>query len=302
VTGTSGFVGSALSSRLLDRGHQVVGLTRDSSRVPSQLQSRIELVVGDALKAETLKRAMDGCDAFVWLIHSMEHEDSDSPFAERELVSASLAVEAAQAAGTQRAVYLGGILPADGAKSPHLASRLAVEQTLLAGLPNSTALRASIVIGARSRSFRFLTRLVSRMPALPLPGWSTNRTAPVDERDVLNALVRATEGAAEGMSLDVSGPETITYGALIELIADRLLLERPTFSLPFSLTPIAGQVAAAVAGEQPELIVPLMESLGSDLLPRNDGLASLGVKPHRLSAAIDRALFELESIEEIGAR
>ena len=50
-------------------------------------------------------------------------------------------------------------------------SRLAVEQALLDAVPESVALRASIVIAARSRSFRFLVRLIERLPVLALPAW-----------------------------------------------------------------------------------------------------------------------------------
>ena len=60
-----------------------------------------------------------------------------------------------------RIVYLGGIVSSDGSPSAHLASRLAVERILLEATPSSVALRASIVVGARSRSFRFLVRLGS---------------------------------------------------------------------------------------------------------------------------------------------
>ena len=69
-------------------------------------------------------------------------------------------------AGVRRVVYLGGLVPrAARAASAHLASRLEVEETLLAAAPEAVALRASIVIGARSRSFRFLVRLVERAAA-----------------------------------------------------------------------------------------------------------------------------------------
>ena len=71
----------------------------------------------------------------------------------------------------RRIVYLGGLVPSDGRLSRHLASRLAVEELLLAAAPESIAMRASIVIGARSRSFRFLVRLIERLPVLALPAW-----------------------------------------------------------------------------------------------------------------------------------
>ncbi len=63
-----------------------------------------------------------------------------------------------------------GSCPTDKVASRHLGSRLAVEETLLGGAtPEAVAFRASLVVGARSRSFRFLVRLVERAPLLPLP-------------------------------------------------------------------------------------------------------------------------------------
>jgi hypothetical protein len=51
------------------------------------------------------------------------------------------------------------------------------------------------------------------------------------------------------------------------------------------------------------LIGPLMESLGSDLLLRDDRAALLlGVRMHSLDAAIDRALRDWESVERLAAR
>ena len=75
--------------------------------------------------------------------------------------------------------------------SPHLASREAVERILREAVADTVALRASIVIGARSRSFRFLVRLVERMPVLTLPAWRVYRTRPIDARDVIEMLAAA---------------------------------------------------------------------------------------------------------------
>ena len=78
---------------------------------------------------------------------------------------------------------------------------------LLDAVPDSVALRASIVIGARSRSFRFLVRLVERLPVIALPAWQDHRSRPIDERDVCAYLVKAaTSDAAAGLALDVADP------------------------------------------------------------------------------------------------
>jgi uncharacterized protein YbjT (DUF2867 family) len=205
----------------------------------------------------------------------------------------------------RRVVYLGGLVPRGGGPSPHLASRLEVEEALLGGAPEGVALRASIVIGARSRSFRFLVRLVERVPVMALPDWRENRTAPIDGRDVMAYLVAAaTSDAVDGpLSLDIGGPEVMTYAAMMERIRDALLLGRPRLDLPLRLTAVASRIAAAIAGEDPALIEPLMGSLGSDLLPRDDRARELfGVRPHGFDAAVERALREWEAAENLAAR
>jgi uncharacterized protein YbjT (DUF2867 family) len=202
-------------------------------------------------------------------------------------------------AGVGRIVYLGGPVPQDAPISPHLASRLKVEQTLLDAVPGSVALRASVVVGARSRSFRFLVRLVERLPVIPLPPWSSARTQPVDGRDVLAFLARAAvvEEAA-GRSLDVAGPDALTWGEMVERIRDLMLVGRPGLPLPVSLTGVASRVGAAIAGEDPEFVGALMGSLGHDLLPRDDSAAALlGVRLHRFDRAVEHALREWEELE-----
>jgi uncharacterized protein YbjT (DUF2867 family) len=202
-------------------------------------------------------------------------------------------------------VYLGGLVPRGHEASPHLASRLEVEQLLLDAAPQSLALRASIVVGSRSRSFRFLVRLVERVPVMPLPAWRTNRTQPIDGRDVLAFLEAAvtSERVSGSLSLDIAGPDVVTYEELVVRIRDALVLGRPPIRLGFNLTPVASVVAAAIAGEDHALIAPLMGGLDSDLLPRDDRAAELlGVRLHRLDAAIEHALGEWERVEQLAGR
>jgi uncharacterized protein YbjT (DUF2867 family) len=300
VTGASGAVGAELIPRLAAGGHRVRAFGREPARINAGGVS--EVVRGDAVSGAGLADALDGVDVAYFLIHSMETAvNGAGTFAERDRRAAERFAAAAREAGVRRVVYLGGLVPAGAAASPHLASRLEVERTLLAAAPEGVALRASIVIGARSRSFRFLVRLVERVPVMPLPAWRTHRTAPVDARDVMAFLERAgTSEAVDGpLSLDIGGPDVVTYAELVERIRDALLLGRPRVDLPFELTTVASRVAAAIAGEDLGLVGPLMGSLSADLLPRDDSAAELfGVRLHRF----DRALREWETDEELAGR
>jgi uncharacterized protein YbjT (DUF2867 family) len=300
VTGVTGFVGARLAPRLLADGHQVVGFARR----PTEAGPEIPVVVGDAISGVGLEEAMDGVDVAYYLIHSME-PSHDGSFDARERVSAENFARAAKRAGVSRIVYLGGFVPNGSETSLHLASRLAVEELLIAATPESVAFRASIVIGARSRSFRFLVHLIERMPVVILPAWRENRTAPIDERDVIQFLARAaTSDRIGGCSLDLAGPDTVTYANLIEQIRDEMLIGRPMAGLPYlTVTPIASRVAALIASEEHALIGPLMEGLGTDLLPRDErAVELLGVRRHSLKAAIERSLRDWEAAEPLKAR
>jgi len=300
VTGATGFVGAALIPRLEAAGHTV----RAYARRPDAVAAGVEVVQGDAVTGTGLAEALDGIDCAYYLIHSME-PSVDGTFADRDRRAATNFAEAARAAGVGRAIYLGGLVPEGKEASLHLASRLEVERVLHDAAPASVALRASIVIGARSRSFRFLVRLVERVPVMPLPAWREHRTQPIDARDVLAFLLASatTEHAQGGLSLDIAGPDVVTYEGLVDEIRDALLVRRPALRLRFNLTPVASRVAAAIAGESVELVGPLMEGLDGDLLPRDDRAPELlGVRLHSLDAAIERALRDWESVEELAAR
>jgi uncharacterized protein YbjT (DUF2867 family) len=333
LTGVSGFAGTALLPRLLEQGHDVRALARDRSRVEGALEpiedvslDDIELTIGDTLSGAGVLGAMRSVDVAYYLIHSMEPASggvSESSFPARERASAETFAQAARAAGVGRIVYLGGPLPRKSRRgernneinafagalerprvSPHLSSRYAVERILMDAVPDSVALRASIVIGARSRSFRFLVRLIERLPVLALPAWRNFRTRPIDQRDIVEMLAACAENqSVAGLSLDVGGPDVLTYGELVRRIAELMMLARPSVGLSVTVTPIAARLAAAIANERPELVLPLMEGLTSDLLPADeDAHEVLGVDLHSFDSAVEHALYEWEKVEQLAAR
>jgi uncharacterized protein YbjT (DUF2867 family) len=316
ITGASGFVGSMLTWRLATGEHELRAISREPERVHSALQKQLrreridalerhplEVLRADALSGEGLARALDGVELAYYLIHSMQ-ASLEGSFCERERRAARNFAEAAAAAGVRRIVYLGGIIPTGLQASAHLASRQEVEQILLEAVPDSLALRASIVIGAGSRSFRLLVRLIERMPVLVLPSWRRFRTQPIDARDVIQMLLAAAHAPA-GLprSLDIGGPETLSYEQMIRRIATMMLLDRPRVALRASLTPLIAPVAAALAAEDPQLIGALMEGLSGDLLAADERAARLlKVRLHDFDSAVEHALGEWESIEPLAAR
>jgi uncharacterized protein YbjT (DUF2867 family) len=300
ITGVTGYIGSRLARRLSRDGHELRGFSRRSRALPGVS----EVVTGDAVSGAGLEEALEGVDAAYFLIHSME-PSTDGAFNIRERRAAENFARAAKSTGLQRLVYLGGPAPTSGAPSPHLKSRLAVEQILHDAAPCSVAFRASIAIGAKAASFRFLVHLIERMPVLPMPAWGVHKSAPIDERDLIELLARAlTSDAVCGHSLDAGGPELVSYAELIDRIRYHMFVERPTVNFRrMSATPIVSRIAALIANEDHALIGTMMQSLEEDLLPRDTRAAEvLGVRLHSLDSAIERSLREWEASEPLAAR
>jgi len=301
VAGATGYVGERLLERLSSEGRPVRGLARDAARVTPL--DGVEPVEADLLRGEGIDEALHGVSTAYYLVHSME-ASSDDDFAGRDRRMARRFGEAARGAGVERIVYLGGMAPG-GRQSKHLRSRLEVEQILLDAVPESTSLRASIVIGAGSSSFRVLVRLVERLRVLPMPAWNRNRTQPIDERDMLEYLARTPSvPAAAGRALDIVGADVLAYGEMLERIAEIMGVGRASLGLKTTLTPPASAVVAAVTGQPLELVRPLMESLESEILPRDPHEAArlYGLRPRSFDRAVEHSLGEWEAIEPLGAR
>lgn len=308
VTGATGYVGGRLLDRLIAEGRAVRAMGRDGAALAALAAT--EHSVADVVSGAGLERALGGCGTAYYLVHSMDDPrprrgPANGRFQDLDRRAAENFARAAQSAGVERIVYLGGLLPAGGEPtSPHLASRLEVERTLMEAVPGSTALRASIVIGARSSSFRILVRLIERLRVLPMPAWGRRRTQPVAERDAIEylALTPAVAGAA-GRSLDIAGPEVLSYAAMIERIAELMAVGRAPVSLPASATAVASPVVSAITDQPLGLVRPLMESLEHDLLPRDDEARRLyGVRPTPFGRAVERALRDWEMAEPLAAR
>ncbi len=288
---------------------------RSRARRRKHAPAEVEVSQGDALTGDGLALALDGVEVAYYLIHSMEHTAAEnSHFAERERTAAENFAAAAAVRGcagscTSEASCRAGASSGRQStrrrthSSRHLASREEVERILLEAVADSLALRASIVIGARSRSFRLLVHLrraharahAARLAQIPHPA---DRRA---GRDAMLAACATTP--LTGRSLDIGGPDVLSYGEMLSDIAELMVVNRPAIRLAVNLTGITARVAAAIAGEDPELVVPLMEGLQGDLLPAEDRAAELlGMHLHSFDSAVEHALAEWEAFEPLAAR
>lgn len=294
LTGATGFVGNELLAHLRDAPLRC--LVRDASRLlRDDDQKGPEAIEADLSDIESLRPALEGIEEVFYLVHSME--PGSEGFADRDRRAATNYAEVATSCGIRRTIYLGGVT-AEDARSEHLESRHEVETVLADATPELVALRASMIVGAGSASFRTLVQLVDRLPILAMPSWRESRTQPIAIVDVVTCLLRGRE--VDPGVYEIAGPDDLSFEQMTEIVSGLLDQPHRSVSIPFSNARAEAALASVITDEDRDLIEPLMAGLHSDLLVGENTVSSVfGVEPtsFREAAASAIAGMRAESAE-----
>jgi uncharacterized protein YbjT (DUF2867 family) len=229
VTGATGFIGGRLATRLASSEWEIRCLVRDrsGSRASALEREGFDLHESDVLRPETLRGAGQGVDVAYYLIHSMGR-GGPKDFAASERAAATAFARMARADGIERIIYRGGL--GDRPQSQHLRSRHETALALREDGPPLTYFRAGMVVGPQSESYRTLRYLVQRLPAMIAPAWLKNATQPIAIDDTLSYLIEAlTVEASAGKEIQIGGPDVLTYGEMLDRMAEVLdIRRRPT--------------------------------------------------------------------------
>jgi uncharacterized protein YbjT (DUF2867 family) len=272
VTGATGYIGGRLAPRLIEAGHTVRCVSRSAGALRDvPWAGQAEIVEGDLLDPDCVRRALAGADVAYYLVHSL----GSPSFEDTDRRAATVFARAAAAAGVRRIVFLGGPEPSGPTASAHLRSRVEVGQILSsAGVP-TVVLRAAVIIGSGSASFEMLRYLTERLPVMVTPRWVGNRVQPIAVRDVLRYLVACADiREPVHRAFDIGGPDVLTFRdmmvryAHIAGLPSRVIVPVQALSPRLSslwvglVTPVPGGVAR-----------PLVDSLVHEAVTREHDIA-----------------------------
>jgi len=301
VTGATGYVGGRLVPALLRAGYTVRCLAREPRKLeerPWRCDPKVDVVAGDLADVNQIVEQLKGCSVAYFLVHSMEA--SGGKYAERDLQLASNFAHAAEIAGVQRIIYLGGLGELGDGLSRHLRSRREVEDMLAStGVPVTT-FRAAMIIGSGSASFEILRYLVERLPVMVTPSWVTTESQPVAIIDVLHWLVRCLEVPATiGQTMEIGGPDILPYRDLMRIMAEELHIpKRLIVPVPILTPRLSSLWISLVTPVSYKIARPLAEGLRNRVVVTDDKTQRL--MPHEslgVRDAIKRALQKIESNE-----
>src|SRR5258706_6354744 len=186
ITGGTGFVGREIVRRLYAHGDSVRLLVRNPlSPTVRQLVPHYahELKTGDVQDAETLRAAIEGCDAVIHLV-GIIREVGTQTFENVHARGTQNVIAAAQRAGVKRFVYMSALGTRANAVSRYHQTKWAAEEIVRGSGLDWTIFRPSIIYGPGDNFVNLFANLSRFSPVVPLVGGGRSKFQPVSVENV----------------------------------------------------------------------------------------------------------------------
>ncbi len=290
VTGGTGFVGPKVVHALRAADRPVRVLARRPERQGELRAWGCEVVEGDMTDAESLSRAVVGCDTVVHLVALPPF--SGQAAVDRVMVQGTAALlAAAKEAGVAQFVLMSALGTSETTKdvAPYYDGKWTMERQVVASGLEHTIFRPSFVFGRDGGLLPPLIRLSRYSPVTPVVG--TRRLQPIWVDDVAAFFARSLEAGAKATGIwELGGPDVVSWEELNGRIRRTLGKRRLAVRVPTGLL-----MAGAAVGE---MLPPLRGARAAvRMLEHSDNVTDIGpavetfgVKPITLEEQLRRAV------------
>lgn len=271
-------------------------MVRDPGRLKGRdWEPEVEVCQGDVFDPESLATAMDGASHAYYLIHSL---GSGSEFDRRDQEAAEHFAKAAEAAGVQQIIYLGGLATPGPELSEHLRSRHSTGDSLRKGKVPVTEFRAGVIVGSGSLSFEIIRYLCERVPLMICPRWVFTKTQPIAIREVIEYLTAAIKTQeSRGQVIEIGGKDVLTYGDMMQIYAEVRGLRRRMIPVPILTPRLSSYWVNMVTPIPLRYARPLIEGLRNENTVTDPSAKKLfpAIQPVGYRVAVERALERLRA-------
>jgi len=293
VAGGTGFIGSQVVRKLMERGHQVIVMSRNPTKSRESLPAGVEVRSGDVSDQDSLQKAMAGVDVVVSAVqfpnHPVENPRRGHTYMEVDGHGTVRQVAAAKTTGVKHFIYLGGAGTRAGQTAPWFKAKLMAEAAIKAsGIPY-TIVQPSWIYGPEDRSLNKFVTFARYLPFIPVIGDGTTKVNPVFVQDVAEVIARCVEQpVAKNKTYELGGPQQLTMDQIIQTMLkamgkSRPLLHNPAWLMklvtaPMALLPtppLSPSAVDFVLMEEPVDNTAVIRDLAIELTPLAKGLAYL---------------------------
>jgi uncharacterized protein YbjT (DUF2867 family) len=225
ITGASGFIGGAVTQRLIDRA-DIRGLTSHPAK--NRFGDRVKSFPYDFSRPDRMAEAFRGVDVFVNSYYvrfnygGLTFDDA----VERSLVLIDLAREA----GVRRIVHVSVSNANETSDLPYYRNKARIERLVADAGIDYTILRPALVVGDGDILVNNIAYFLRRLPAFTIFGDGSYRVQPMTVDAFGEIVVEAIDGGHRNAILPVAGPSDWTFLEMVHAVrravASRALLVR----------------------------------------------------------------------------
>ncbi len=267
IAGAFGFIGQHLIQHLLDStDYEIIAISRSPRKAD---ESRVNCVAADFYSLKETVSVLKGCDAAVYLVHSMAPSSrlSQGHFRDFDFILADNFARAAAMCGVKNIVYVGGMVPKCDVLSTHLQSRLEVEDVLRSYSIPVTTFRCGLVIGHKASSFSIIVRLTERLPVMILPQWMRTRSNPIYVGDLIRLISASLcDPGHDHRIIDAGMIQSVSYKDIVVETAKLIGKSPKLIDVPYVSPRLSKLWVRLVSGAPKALVYPLIDSVRHEML------------------------------------
>jgi NADH dehydrogenase len=292
IAGGSGFIGSAVTRRLVQGGAEVAVMTAHPDRSRARIGALgARAVEGDVRDPSSLRGAVSGASAVVQALtfptFPVEKPRKGYTFEEFDHRGTERLVGASVAAGVRRFVFCSGVGAAPDATKVWFRAKWEGEQAVRGAGIAHVVLRPSWVYGPGDRALNKFVAFHRWLPFVPVIGNGGQRLQPVFVDDVAEALARAAAPDGPTGTFEIGGPDVMDMNGALAAMMEVRGRRKPLVHFPPALPKLAGFFLQALPRPplSPEAVdfatgdavadtEPLLRSFDLRLTPFRDGLST----------------------------
>lgn len=290
VTGSTGFVGSHLISRMRQEGIPVRALVRNPEKARKLAESGVELAQGDISDRASLERAVAGVERVIHLVGIIQEEPGVT-FHGVHVEGTENILLASKKAGVRHFFYQSALGTRPAAKSEYHKTKWEAEELVRkSGIPY-TILRPSLIYGPGDKFTLRLAEMIKLSPVLPILGPGRSKVQPIYIDDVTVCIVKAvTSDAFFNEIYEIGGPEQLTYEEVTRAIAEAMGISRPALHIPFPLLKPMARVLETLVARPPVTSDQLIMLQEDNICALRDICDACGSSPLPFAAGLKKFL------------
>ncbi|MEW5818495.1 MAG: NAD(P)H-binding protein [Spirochaetota bacterium] len=241
VTGAFGYSGKYITQRLLDKGHRVITLTNSLHRL-NPFGERVQVHSFNFDHPDKLTQSLKRVSV---LYNTYWVRFNHKMFTHADAVRNTITMfQAAKKAGVERIVHVSITNPSEDSHLEYFSGKAKLEKALQESGLSYAILRPAVLFGKEDILINNIAWALRRLPVFGVFGDGQYRLQPIYVDDLAKLAVEQGE-KRETTIIDAIGPETFTYRALVEKIAEIIEKRRPVISV----SPAIGYITGSIIGK-----------------------------------------------------